>query len=129
MGAGLGMNCFEWTEYTLKKCNAEEMKDIQLYNDNVKISIDGYRNNTSARRGGWVPACPGHVFTLFKPFYSPLFEIPENSGLNHTLQETLLRFVQGSNIETMLVDDVKYPDNRNCAYYNETFSIVLTMPV
>jgi hypothetical protein len=33
MGAGLGMKCFEWTDYTLEKCNAEEMKDIQSYND------------------------------------------------------------------------------------------------
>jgi hypothetical protein len=127
MGVGLGMNCFEWTDYTLEKCNAEELKDIQEYNDNVKLSIDRYRNNTSARRGGWVPACPGHVFTLFKPFTSPLYEIPVNSGLNHTLQETLLRYVQGSNVETMLVDTVKYPDNTNCAHSNDTFT--MTLPI
>jgi hypothetical protein len=97
MGVGVGLKCFEWTDYTLEKCNAVELIDIQAFNDNMKRSIDGYRNNTNARRGGWVPACPGHVFTLYKPFSSPLYEIPENSGLNNTLMETLLRFIQGSN--------------------------------
>jgi len=44
-----------------------------------------------------------------------------NSGLNHTLANTLLRFIEGSNEEVMLIDDVKYPNNRPCAHFNETF--------
>ena len=44
-------------------------------------------------------------------FNSTLFEVPMNSGLNHTLANTLLRFIEGSNEEVMLIDDVKYPDN------------------
>ena len=44
-----------------------------------------------------------------------------NSGANHTLANTLFRFIEGSNEEVMLIDDVKYPDNKPCAHFNETF--------
>ena len=43
-----------------------------------------------------------------------------NSGANHTLAETMLRYIEGSNEEVMLIDDVKYPNNKPCAHYNET---------
>ena len=58
------------------------------------------------------PACPGHIWTINGAvFNSTLFEVPMNSGANHTLANNLLRFIEGSNEEVMLIDDIKYPDN------------------
>jgi len=84
-----------------------------MYNS-LKATLD-----SEYRRGLWAPACAGHVFTLYKPFNMERFEIPEGAEGN-TLHDTLYRFATGSNEDVALLDEVQWPFNSKCAYFDES---------
>ncbi|KRX09498.1 hypothetical protein PPERSA_12241 [Pseudocohnilembus persalinus] len=110
----LEINCVKGTtDYTLNKCNLQELQYINQYHSEYTAKIQEILNkkqNVSA----WLIACACHDFLNKKQFNSKDWEIPQFS--RNTVSQVSKRFVDGENLPIHDVNEQFWPTNIPCSY-------------